>query len=163
MGKRKKSRVPRAHGIAHDVGALEAEMLDQAANVLGHDRGMISGGVVELARLTVAAIVERDDTPPGARQRRHPAGRDPVHFLVRREAVDEYDRLALPLVKKRNLHTVTDKARHRPRRAPYLPVRSVSGAAIPFNRPAAKHGGSAPDRLGFGSKLKWREDDDAQA
>ena len=112
MGEREEGRVPRAHGIAHDVGALEAEMLDQAADVLGHDRGVIGGGIVELARLAVAAIVERDDAPAGARERRHPAGRDPVHFLVRREAVDEHDRLALPFVEKRNFHAVTNKARH---------------------------------------------------
>ena len=42
----------------------------------------------------------------------HPAGRDPVHFLVRRKAVHEHDRLALALVEEGDLHAVMGETRH---------------------------------------------------
>ena len=41
---------PRAHRIAHDVGAADAEMIHQRPHVLGHLVGVIVGRIVELAR-----------------------------------------------------------------------------------------------------------------
>ena len=41
----------RAHGIAHHVGALDAEMIEQRAHVARHQRHLVGGGIVELARL----------------------------------------------------------------------------------------------------------------
>ena len=37
MRQRQKCRDPRAHRITHDVGAREAEMIDQRAHIFGHD------------------------------------------------------------------------------------------------------------------------------
>ena len=72
----------RAHRIAHDVGALDAEMIEQRAHVLRHAVGVIVGRIVELGRLAVAAIVERDHAAAGARQRRDPAGLTQFTSLV---------------------------------------------------------------------------------
>ena len=41
-------------------------MIEQRAHVLGHFVGVIVGRIVELGRLAVAAIVERDDAAAGA-------------------------------------------------------------------------------------------------
>ena len=37
MRQREESRDPRAHRVAHDVGARQTEMVDQRAHVVGHD------------------------------------------------------------------------------------------------------------------------------
>ena len=79
----------------------------------------------------MAAIVERNDAAAGARERRHPARTDPVHFLVRGEAVDQHDRLALAFVEESDLHAIMVKTRHRHRPA----IRS--SAAIPQRKPGA--------------------------
>ena len=47
FGERKKDRVPRAHGIAHDVGMRQPEMIDQRAHVVGHDGAVIGGRIVK--------------------------------------------------------------------------------------------------------------------
>ncbi len=46
---RQKRGDARAHRVAHDVGALEPQMVDQRAHVLGHRGGVIVGRIVELA------------------------------------------------------------------------------------------------------------------
>jgi hypothetical protein len=50
----------------------------------------------------------------GARERRHPAGMDPVHLLGGGKAVYENDRFALAPVKERDPDIVVLKARHDP-------------------------------------------------
>ena len=50
MRERQERRDARAHRIAHDVGARDVEMIEQRADVLGHDGAVIGGGVVELGR-----------------------------------------------------------------------------------------------------------------
>ena len=67
LGEREEARDPRAHRIAHHVGALDSQMREQVGRVLGHEIGAIVGGRVELFALPVAAIVERDDAAPGLR------------------------------------------------------------------------------------------------
>src|SRR5262249_60298309 len=73
------------------------------AHVRGHERAVVGGGIVELARGAMAAIVERDHAPAGLGQRRDPAGMHPVDRGGRGEAVHQDDRLALPLVEKGDL------------------------------------------------------------
>ena len=63
----------RAHGIAHHVGAFDSKMIEQRPHVPRHGRAVIGGGIVKLARRTMAAIVERDRAPAGARERRAPS------------------------------------------------------------------------------------------
>ena len=87
-------------------------MVDQRPHVVRHALGVIVGRIVELGRLAVAAIVERDHAAAGARERRDPARLHPVHLLVGRKAVHQDDRLALPFIEKRNLHRPVTKARH---------------------------------------------------
>src|SRR5262249_44666510 len=82
------------------------------SHILGHDRAVIGGGVIELARRAMAAIVECDSAAPGLAQRRHPARRDPIDLFVRRKAVHEHDWLALPFVKESDLHAVMRELRH---------------------------------------------------
>ena len=102
----------RAHGVAHHVGAAELEMIDERAHVIGHACAVIGGGIVELGRGAVAAIVERDDAPAGLGQRRDPAGMNPVHLRGRGEAVHEHDRLALPFVEECDVDAVVPEALH---------------------------------------------------
>ena len=49
-----------AHRIAHDVGALDFQMIEQCADIVGHYRAVIGGRVVKLARCAMPAIVERN-------------------------------------------------------------------------------------------------------
>src|SRR5262249_32289675 len=58
------------------------------------------------------AVVESDHAAARARQRRYPARRDPVHFLVGSKTMDEHDRLALPLVEIGNLDPTVREMRH---------------------------------------------------
>ena len=70
---RQKGGDARAHRIAHDVGARDAEMIEQRAHVVRHLAGVIVGRIVELGRCAMAAIVERDHAAAGALERRDPA------------------------------------------------------------------------------------------
>ncbi len=70
-------------------------MVEQGAHVVGHRGGVVGGGLVELARMAMAAVVERDDAAPGAGQRANPARADPVHLLGRGETVHQHDRLGV--------------------------------------------------------------------
>src|SRR5215468_2329154 len=87
-------------------------MIEQRSHIIGHDRAVIGGGVVELGGPAMAAIVERDRAPSSAGQCRHPARCDPVDLFVRCKAVDEHNWLALPFVKESNLHTIMRELRH---------------------------------------------------
>ena len=78
-------------------------MLDQRRNVACHDVGVIVRRIVQLARLAVPAIVERDHPAAVAPQRRGPAGHHPVHLLVGGKAVHQDDRIALAFVEIRDL------------------------------------------------------------
>ncbi len=74
------------------------EMIDQRHDIFGHFRRVIGGGLVELAGLAVAAIIERDHAAAGARQLGDPARIDPVHLRVRAEAVNQDDRRGMALI-----------------------------------------------------------------
>ena len=117
MGERKERGNARAHGIAHHIGAAEIEMIEQRPHVLGHPGAMIRGRVAELARASVPAIIEGDDTPTCSGKRRHPAGIDPVDLRGRRKAVHKHDRRPLPFIEKRDVDAVVSKALHVFRRA----------------------------------------------
>src|SRR5713101_4930810 len=100
------------HRIAEEVGATEPEVVEQGNDVFDHPFGVIIGGIVELARPAVAAVVQRDGAPAGAAQRRHPPRIDPIDFLGRGEAVHEHDRLAVAFVEKRDLDLAVPEALH---------------------------------------------------
>ena len=104
---------PRAHRIAHDVGALDGEMIEQRAHIVRHQRHRIVGGIVQLAGGAVAAVVERDGAAAGAGERTHPAGIDPVHLLGRGKAVDENDGFTLALVEISDLDFAMSETWHR--------------------------------------------------
>src|SRR5262249_43830060 len=73
-------------------------MVQQAARVLRHRWSAVDGRVIELLAFAMPAIVIADHAPTGARERAHPAWVDPVGCDIGGKAVDEQDRLALPLV-----------------------------------------------------------------
>ena len=103
----------RAHRIAHDVGALDAEMIEQRAHIVRHQRHRIVGGIVQLAGGAVAAVVERDGAAAGAGERTHPSGIDPVHLLGRGKAVHQDDGLALAFVEISDLDFAMSEIWHR--------------------------------------------------
>jgi hypothetical protein len=109
---RQERRDPSAQRITHDVGARQIEIIEQRTHVLRHEAAVIGGRVVKLRRSAMTAVVESDDAAAGARQRRHPAGIDPVHLLVGGEAVHEHDRLALAFVEKGNVDVAMSEMRH---------------------------------------------------
>ena len=78
----------------------------------GHLGGVIVGRLVELARLAMAAVVERNHAFSGARQGRNPGRLHPVDLLGGGETVDEHDRLALALVEVRQFNGVVGETRH---------------------------------------------------
>ena len=78
MVEREHGRDPRAHRIAHDVGAVDAEMIEQIRRVARHQLEAVVLGVVELGAVAVAAYVHGDDPPPVRGQRVDPAGGPPV-------------------------------------------------------------------------------------
>src|SRR6516225_4889436 len=89
-------------------------MIEQRADILCHETAVISGGIVELGRCAVAPIIDRDGAAAGAGQRRYPARIEPIHFFVRRKAMDEHDRLALPFVEIGDLDITMSEMRHAP-------------------------------------------------
>ena len=94
MGEREEGGDARPHRIAHRVGPLDAEMVEQARRVGRHQRRMVGRRVGRLVALAVAAIVEGDHPPAVVGQRLDPARIDPVDAMVGGEAVDQQDRLA---------------------------------------------------------------------
>ena len=85
----------RAHRITHDVGALDAKMVEQRAHVVSHQRHLVVGRIVKLAGGAVAAIVERYGAAAGAGECSHPARIDPVHFFGGGKAMDQDDGLGI--------------------------------------------------------------------
>ena len=65
MSEREKHGDARAHRIAHHIGAVDAEMVEQAARILGHGRRAIAARIVELLASSMPAIVEGDDAAAG--------------------------------------------------------------------------------------------------
>lgn len=109
---RQEGRDACTHRVAHDVGPLDFQVVEQRADISGHDRTVIGRRIVELCRRAVPAIVEGNCTAAGARERRHPAGLNPVHFLRGRKAVDEHERLAASFIKISDLDVAMIEARH---------------------------------------------------
>ena len=107
------------------VGTFDGEMIEQRADVIGHRRAVIGGGIVELARDAVSAIVERDHPPAGARQSHHPSRMQPVHLFRGGKAVHEDDCFAHAFIEISDLDRAMLEARH-------------SGVAIPWRQPVAE-------------------------
>jgi len=61
----------------------------------------------------VPAVIERNRTPAGARERRHPAWQDPVRLLGGGEAMDQHDRGALTLVEIGDLDLAVPESWHK--------------------------------------------------
>jgi hypothetical protein len=87
-------------------------MIQKRDSVGAHLVDAVLGRIVEFGRSTVAAVVERKRAPAGGGKRGDPAGCRPIRLFVRREAVDEQDRLALPLVELGDLGSVVAKSWH---------------------------------------------------
>ena len=86
-----------AHRIAHDVDPAEPEMVDEVGGVPGQRRQVVRAGIGELGAGAMAAHVHGDGAVAGLGERVDPAGRAPVDRVVGGEAVDEEDRIALPV------------------------------------------------------------------
>ncbi len=93
--KRQERRDARAHRIAHDMRALDAEMVEQRCRIRGHFGRRIVGLVIALRRRTMAAIVEGDGAVAGIVQRLEPARRHPVDIVAGGKAVDHQHRIAM--------------------------------------------------------------------
>ena len=106
-------RYPPAERIAHHVRARDVEMVHQRRDVAGHGADMIVLGIIELAGIAMAAIVERDDAAAAPLQLRDPGGIDPVDVLGRGKAVHQHDRIALALIEVGNFDGAVVKTRHR--------------------------------------------------
>src|SRR5262245_32596973 len=87
-------------------------MIEQCAYILGHTSAVVGGRIIELARPAMTPIVERDDASSDLRQRRNPAGIDPIHVRSRSKTMHENDRLTLPFIEKCNFHAVVLKTLH---------------------------------------------------
>src|SRR6478672_5768788 len=112
MFERQEGGNPRAHRIAHDIGPLDLEMVEQRGHVGRHCRGVIIGRVIELARTAMAAVIERDDATTGTLKRREPAGLHPVYLLRGSKSVNQHHRRAQSLVEEGELHGTMMKNWH---------------------------------------------------
>ncbi|QTK78577.1 hypothetical protein AT6N2_C0719 [Agrobacterium tumefaciens] len=101
----------RAHGIAHHMGFRDAQMIEQRHRVVGHDRGIISLGIMWLVACAMAAIVDGNHPVAGVTQRLQPAGMHPVDIGAGRKAVDQQNRVTrrITLVKIGKAKTVMGK------------------------------------------------------
>ena len=70
---------------------MNLEVVEEAADVGGHDLEGVGGRIVWLVAAAVTATVEPDHVVAGARQRLLPAGADPVELVVGREAMHQHD------------------------------------------------------------------------
>jgi hypothetical protein len=112
MSARKECRNTRAHGVTHDIGARETDMIEQRSDIAGHAGAVIGGRIVELARGAMSAIVERDDAPSSLDESCDPAGIDPIHVRGGSKTVHEDDRLAFSFVQKSDFDRVVLKTLH---------------------------------------------------
>jgi hypothetical protein len=85
---------PRSHRITHHIGALDSQMIEQPACVLGHGRRLVARRIIKLLAFPMPPVVERDDPPPGVSQRPEPVRIAPVDDGVGGEPVDEKDRFS---------------------------------------------------------------------
>ena len=99
----------RTHGIAHHVGATDAQIIEQRAHITGHARAVIGGRIIELAGLTVAAIIKRNDATVRLLERPDPAGAYPVDLRGGSKPVHENDGFALAFIEERDLDAVVLK------------------------------------------------------
>ncbi len=100
MRDRQERRDARAHRIAHDVGALDIEMIEQAARVLGHAVArIIKRGIAEALTAAMATVIDGDDAAAFLHQPLDPAGIEPVDLRRRAEPMDEQDRLCTRLAR----------------------------------------------------------------
>src|SRR6185437_7686415 len=121
----------RAHRIAQHVGALDLDMIEQRPHVLRHDCAVISRRIVRLARCPMPTIVERDHAPSGARQRRHPAGRNPIYFLGGSKTMHQHDRLAFAFVEVGDLDIAMTKEWHNGSNVPECTPMTLARARSP--------------------------------
>ena len=96
----------RAHGIAHHVAAADAEMVEQAAPILGHHRRAIKAGVVELLASSMSAMVVGDDAAGSLSQDAQPMRIAPICSDIGGEAVDEENGFSIPLIAISDPHAV---------------------------------------------------------
>ena len=101
-----------AERVAHDVRPRDVEMVRQRQHITRHRSDVIVLRIVELCRLPVPAIVERDHAPARLAQMRYPGRIDPVHVLGGGKAVHEDDRIALAFVEIGNLDPGIVEIRH---------------------------------------------------
>ena len=83
-----------AHREAQKMRALDAGMIHQGEQVLGHRRALVAGGIVRLGAFPVAAAIQGEAAQALAGDGVVPAHALPVFVFVGREAVHQHDRLA---------------------------------------------------------------------
>ena len=89
IGERQEGGNARAHGIAHDVGLGDAEMVEQRDRVVGHAGRMVGRRIMGLVARAMAAIVERDHPVAGITKRLQPTRINPVDVGAGGKAVDQ--------------------------------------------------------------------------
>src|SRR6478736_3788026 len=136
VSKHEKRADPRPHRIAHHIGALDLQVVEQIARIIGHDRRVVILGVVQLFAASMAAIVERDDTAAVACKRAHPEGKQPVHRMRRSKPVNQQNGFTAvvlrSLVNVSNAYAVRGKLFHGSR---LLPARNIAGKTRRASRP----------------------------
>ena len=95
--KRQERGDARAHRIAHHIGPGDAQMIEQAARVLGHQRRAVGRRIVELVALAMPAIVDGDDAKAILGQKTDPAGVDPIVLDTGGKTVDQQNGIAARL------------------------------------------------------------------
>ncbi|KRR26010.1 hypothetical protein CQ13_23645 [Bradyrhizobium retamae] len=109
---RQDRRHSRSQRIAHDVRALDSQIIQQRDDVTCHDRNFVSSGIVELIGIAMAAIVERDHAAAVFPQIGNPGRINPIHVLAGGKAMHEDDRIALAFVEISNFDSAVVKTRH---------------------------------------------------
>ena len=94
MVEHQERRDTRPHGVSHDVGPLDAEMIEQAPSVFGHDRRAIALRLVQLFALPMPPFVEGNDAAAACHQRTDPAGS--IQLVATLEAKPWMSRIGSP-------------------------------------------------------------------
>ena len=99
-------RHPRTHGVTHDIGLHDAQVIKQAGRIIGHDRCTVECRIIQLGAFAMATIVDRNDRPPCPFQNFRPSGIDPVDPGIGGKPMDQQDRIALAAHAIGNLNAV---------------------------------------------------------
>ncbi len=112
MGKCREDGDAGAHGVAHQIGLRNTEMIKQRDRVTSHEPWPVSFRIARLVAGAMPPVVDGNDTVAGITQSLQPARMNPVDARRRGKAMDQQHRRAggIPLVEESEFQSIMGEA-----------------------------------------------------